>query len=117
MAARNTLYRKAMKLINEHLDGKEDSDARAIVHQLLKDRSLKVIEWNNTKSTELCGSNIIRHLVICNDFIWILLQGYIFPGGYVGRTSSVEIDHSACNENIPDCDEVQDFYLNKMTIL
>ena len=44
MAARNKLYRKAMDLINEHLDREEDSDARAIVHQLLKDRSLKVIE-------------------------------------------------------------------------
>ena len=43
MAARNKLYRKAMNLLSEHLDGEEDSGARVIVHQLLKDRSLKVI--------------------------------------------------------------------------
>ena len=30
-------------LFAEHLYGKEDSHARTIVHQLLKDRSLKVI--------------------------------------------------------------------------
>ena len=48
MAARNKLYRKAMNLLAEHLDGEDDSGARVIVHKLLKDRSLKVIECNNT---------------------------------------------------------------------
>ena len=66
MAARNKLYRKAMTLLSEHLDGEEDPDARVIVHQLLKDRSLKVIECNKTNEKT---KNIIGHLVICNDFI------------------------------------------------
>ena len=70
MAARNKLYRKAMNLLAEHLDGEDDSGARVIVHKLLKDRSLKVIECNNTnEKTNLLSLNIIGHLVICNDFI------------------------------------------------
>ena len=66
MAARNKLYRKAMNLISEHLDGEEDPDARVIVHKLLKDRSLKVIECNNTNEKT---KNIIGRIVICNDII------------------------------------------------
>ena len=50
---------------------------------------------------------IIRHLVICHDFIKISLQGDILPKGYVRSTSHVDMDDSVCNNNIPVCDEVK----------